>query len=77
MIIDKRGVPVTDEELDKIEDLKDVGVLDLQGTLVTDDAFRFFYRMDRLQCLVLRDTDVSHEAVFRLQQTKPKLWIWY
>lgn len=77
IVIDKRGIPVTDEELDKIEDLKDVGVLDLEGTLVTDDAFRFFYRMDRLQCLVLKDTDVSHSAVFRLQQTKPKLWIWY
>ena len=62
-IIDKRGVPVTDDDLDKIENLKDVGVLDLEGTLVTDDAFRFFYRMDRLQCLVLRDTDVSHENV--------------
>ena len=77
VVIDKRGVPVTDEELDKIENLKDVGVLDLEGTLVTDDAFRFFYRMDRLQCLVLRGTNVSHESVFRLQQTKPKLWIWY
>lgn len=76
-VIDKRGVPVTDEELDKIENLKDAGVLDLEGTLVTDDAFRFFYRMDRLQCLVLRDTDVTHESVFRLQQTKPNLWIWY
>jgi len=77
LVIDKCGVPVTDEELDKIENLKDAGVLDLEGSLVTDDAFRFFYRMDRLQCLVLRDTDVSHAAVFRLQQTKPKLWIWY
>ncbi len=76
-IVDKRGVPVTDEDLDKIEGLKDAAVLDLEGTLITDDAFRFFYRMDRLQCLVLRDTDVSHENVFRLQQTKPKLWIWY
>jgi hypothetical protein len=77
MIIDKRDVAVSDDDLDKIEKLKDVNVLDLEGTQITDDAFRFFYRMDRLQCLVLRDTDVSHENVFRLQQTKPKLWIWY
>lgn len=76
-IIDKRGQQVTDDDLDKIENLKDAGVLDLEGTLVTDDAFRFFYRMDRLQCLVLRNTEVTHESVFRLQQTKPKLWIWY
>jgi len=77
LVIDKRGVPLTDEELDKIEDLKEVAVLDLQGTLITDDAFRYFYRMDRLQCLVLRDTEVSHASVFRLQQTKPRVWIWY
>ena len=77
IVIDKRGVPLTDDEIDSIDDLKDVAVLDLEGTLITDDAFRFFYRMDRLQCLVLRGTDVSHASVFRLQQTKPKLWIWY
>ena len=76
-IIDKRGEPITDEEIDKIDNLKDVAVLDLSGTLITDEAFRFFYRMDRLQCLVLKDTDVTHSSVFRLQQTKPKLWIWY
>ena len=76
-IIDKRNVPLTDEDLNKIEDLKGAGVLDLEGTLITDGAFRFFYRMDRLQCLVLRNTNISHENVFRLQQSKPKLWIWY
>lgn len=77
VVVDKRNTPLTDEEIDKIENLKDVGVLDLEGTLVTDEVFRFFYRMDRLQCLVLKGTAVSHESVFRLQQTKPKLWIWY
>ena len=76
-VIDRRGVALTDDEIDKIDDLKDVAVLDLEGTSITDDAFRFFYRMDRLQCLVLRNTNVSHASVFRLQQTKPKLWIWY
>ena len=60
-MIDKRGVPITDDDLDNVEDLKDAEVLDLEGTLITDDAFRFFYRMDRLQCLVLRNTNVSHE----------------
>lgn len=77
VVVEKRGVPLTDEDLDKVEDLDNASVLDLEGTLVTDDAFRFFYRMEKLQCLVLRDTGVSHSAVFRLQQAKPKLWIWY
>lgn len=77
IVIDKRDLTLTDEDLDKVENLKNVSVLDLEGTQITDDAFRFFYRMDQLQCLVLRNTDVSHANVFRLQQTKPKLWIWY
>lgn len=77
VVIDKRGVPLTDDELDKLQGLTEASVLDLQGTQITDDAFRFFYRLDQLQSLVLKDTDVSHAAVFKLQQTKPKIWIWY
>ncbi len=77
VIIDKRHSLLTDQELDKVKDLKHAAVLDLEGTRVSDGAFRFFYRMDNLQCVVLKDTEVSHEAVFRLQQTRPKLWIWY
>ncbi len=77
LVLDKRGAALADEDLDKMKDLKEVGVLDLEGTLITDQAFRFFYRMDRLECLVLKNTEVSHCEVFRLQQTKPKLWIWH
>ena len=77
VVIDQRETALTDQLLDKLPGLKNAQVVDLEGTLVTDDAFRYFYRMDRLQCLVLKDTEVSHEAVFRLQQAKPKVWIWY
>ena len=76
-VIDQRQSSLTDQELDKLKDLKNAAVLDLEGTMITDHAFRYFYRMDDLQCLVLKDTAVSHEAVFRLQQTRPKLWVWY
>ena len=77
VVIDARHSPMTNRELDKVKDLKNASVLDLEGTMINDDAFRFFYRIDDLQCLVLKDTAVSHEAVFRLQQARPKLWIWY
>ncbi len=77
VVIDRRQSSMTNQELDKVKGLKSASVLDLEGTMITDDAFRFFYRIDDLQCLVLKDTAVSHEAVFRLQQARPKLWIWY
>ncbi len=77
VVIDGRDTSMTDRELDKVKGLKAASVIDLQGTMITDEAFRFFYRIDDLQCLVLKDTAVSHEAVFRLQQTRPRLWIWY
>lgn len=77
MVVDQRQSSMTNQELDKVKNLKHASVLDLEGTMITDEAFRYFYRLDGLQCLVLKDTAVSHEAVFRLQQTRPKLWIWY
>ena len=77
VIITNHESDLNDQKLDKLKDLKDAAVLDLEGTSITDEAFRFFYRMDKLQCLVLKGTAVSHEAVFRLHQARPKLWIWY
>ncbi len=77
VVIDGRDSSMSNQELDKVKNLKAASVLDLEGTRITDEAFRYFYRIDNLQCLVLKDTAVSHEAVFRLQQTRPNLWIWY
>jgi hypothetical protein len=77
VIIDRRQTSLTNQELDKVKNLKSASVLDLEGTMINDKAIRYFYRIDDLQCLVLKETEVSHEAVFRLQQARPKLWIWY
>ena len=77
VVINRRQSNMTNQQLDKVKNLKAASVLDLEGTMITDEAFRYFYRIDDLQCLVLKDTSVSHEAVFRLQQTRPNLWIWY
>ena len=77
IVIDRRNTTLSDDDLDGLEDIKYAGVLDLEGTQITDDAFRFFYRMKKLECLVLRGTDVSHHHVVLLQQAKPKLWVWH
>ena len=76
-IIDLRNAPVNDATLENIDGLAKCNVLDLQNSLVSDGGLRQLYGLKNLQCLVLINTKVSHEGVVRLQQAKPKLWIWY
>jgi len=71
-----RGKTFGDVELANVEGLKNCQVLDLEGTQVTDAALQMLYGHKHLQCLVLKGTNTSHEAVFRLQQSHPRLWIW-
>ena len=66
-----------DSEIPRLEGIRNVQVLDLENTEVTDQGVALLYRLEHLQCLVLRRTNVTHDAVVRLQQTFPKLWIWY
>ncbi len=65
-----------DVEFANIEGLRNVQVLDLQGTSITDASLQMLYGHKHLQCLVLKGTNTTHEAVFRLQQSHPRLWIW-
>ncbi|MFK7767133.1 MAG: hypothetical protein AB8B55_07915 [Mariniblastus sp.] len=76
-IIRSRDKMFGDYELADHPDLKNCSVLDLQGTRVTDRGLLELYRLKHLRCVVLRKTSVSHEAIFRLQQSLPRLWIWY
>ena len=76
-IIDCRGEGITDDKLRELEDISLCEVLDLEQTPVTDQGLRQLYGLPNLHCLVLRKTFVTHDGVFRLQQTHPKLWIWY
>lgn len=71
-----RNESITDQELAVMKGLKNVQVLDLEGTLITDEGIKQLYQCRHLQCLVVRNTKVSHLAVTRLQQSFPKLWIW-
>lgn len=60
-----------------LKGIKNVQVLDIQGTNLTDQGLLNLYELKHLQCVVLRRTKVSPEAVFRFQQSFPRLWIWY
>lgn len=73
--VNERGF--TDAQLETVEGIRTAQVLDLENTQVSDRCVAVLYRLEHLQCLVLRKTNVTHDAVVRLQQTFPKLWIWY
>ena len=75
-ITKQRGKAFGDAQLANIEGLKNCQVLDLQGTGVTDASLQLLYGHKHLQCLILKGTNTTHEAVFRLQQSHPRLWIW-
>ena len=77
VIIDVRDEPFGDRELLGLDNLNIAEVLDAQGTDITDNALAAMHGLKHLRCLVLRKTHVTHEAVFRLQQSIPKCWIWY
>lgn len=76
-IIKVRETTFGDHEISELENLNRCQVLDLQGTKVTDRGLLELYSLKHLQCLVLRNTNVSDEGIFRLQQSFPRLWIWY
>ncbi len=66
-----------DHEIMELDGIRNCQVLDLQGTGVTDRGLLHLYGLKHLQCVVLKGTSVTHEGVFRLQQSFPRLWIWY
>jgi hypothetical protein len=66
-----------DHDIMERKGIKNAQVLDIQGTNLTDHGLLNLYELKHLQCVVLLGTKVSPEAVFRFQQTFPRLWIWY
>ncbi len=66
-----------DRELKAINDLNKYHVIDLEGTKITDESLLFLYNLRGIEYLVLRNTEVTTDAVHDLQQTVPKTWIWY
>jgi len=67
----------SNDDLEQVEDLKQVQVLDLDGTGVTDAGLRHLKGRKKLCFLVLKNTAVTAAGVERLQQSIPATWIWY
>jgi hypothetical protein len=76
-IIDLRNQPVTDHQIPKIDNIASCEVLDLEGTQISDEGLKHLLALKALKCLVVRKTDVTREAVLRLQQSRRRLWIWH
>ena len=77
LVIDVRGEAFGDRDLLDLEKLNICEVLDAEGSDITDNSLAAMHGLKYLRCLVIRKTHVTHEAVFRLQQSLPKCWIWY
>ena len=77
LIIDLRNAPIVDQKVPHLEGLTKCSVLDLEGTMITDDALKHLYGLKHLHCLIVRRTSVTHEGVIRLQQSNPRMWVWY
>lgn len=52
-------------------------IIDVSGCQITDQELLTLHHSPHLQAIVLTNTAVTHEGVFRLQQAIPKAWIWY
>jgi DNA-directed RNA polymerase subunit M/transcription elongation factor TFIIS len=77
LILNKSGNPdFGDADLAKLEPLKQYKVLDLEGTAISNEGLVFLYEMQGIQFLIIRNTNVTPDAVFELQQAIPKAWIW-
>jgi len=74
----KADDPLTgDQDIFDLPNIRHTQVLDLENTLVTDAGLRSLYQLKKLECLVLRNTKVTAEEVYRFQQTFPNVWIWF
>ncbi|MFT7631448.1 MAG: hypothetical protein ACI87E_002486 [Mariniblastus sp.] len=76
-IIQNQDRGFVDAQIRSLPGVKNCQVLDLERTQVTDSGLLDLYDMKHLACVVLKRTQVTHEGVFRLQQSFPRLWIWY
>ncbi len=75
-IVDLREAKPNDNELLLHKDISDATVVILEGAPITDNGLIALRFLPKLRYLVLKQTKVTPEAVFRLQQTIPEAWIW-
>ena len=79
VVLDKYGLeePYGDRELISDPNLNKYKVIDLEGTDISDAGLLYLYDLRGIQYLVVRNTNVTSDAVHDLHQTIPKTWIWY
>ncbi len=65
-----------DEDVFDLPNVRNAQVVDFGNTQITDAGLRSLYQLKNLECLVLRNTQVTPEEVYRFQQAFPSVWIW-
>lgn len=65
-----------DDSLTETAGLDECRVIDLERSNITDVGLGYLTAFPQLRFIVLRKTQVSDEAVRRLQRTIPAAWIW-
>jgi hypothetical protein len=76
-IIRVRDKAFHDGRLLALPGIQECNVLDLQKTQITNKGVAMLYELPKLQIVVLRKTKATPEAVYRLQQSFPHLWVWH
>jgi hypothetical protein len=66
---------VQDADLVFLKDIRDLKVLDLRGTQITDEGMEKLVTLKSLQSVMLTSSRVSPEGVEKLQQARPELTV--
>lgn len=77
VVVDLKGRELDDTELAGIPNISRAHVIELDGAPIGDGGIRYLRGLQNLHYLVLRNTRVTDEGVYRLQQSIPRCWIWY
>lgn len=71
-------LPIEDDDLSLLENFKNLQVLNLNGTRITDVSLKYLYALKDLQKLYLTGTSVSESGVRDLLKVNPikKVYLW-
>ena len=71
MVLDLVNRILTEPDFMQLSHLKNVRVLNLSGSNITDDTIRYLFTMSSLDVLYLRDTALSPKAIKKLRKKLP------
>ncbi len=64
---------VQDSDLEFLKDIRDLKVLDLQGTMVTDEAVEKIVPLTTLRSVIVTGSRVTPEGVKKLKESRPDI----